>query len=82
MKIDIFLIKKSLFRVYYISMNDPLGKISILLLLFYMGWYILDQNKLIENQNQKIQQMQQQLMLDEMIFKQYQNEFKTKNIIL
>ena len=47
-----------------------------------MGWYILDQNKLIENQNQKIQQMQQQLMLDEMIFKQYQNEFKTKNIIL
>lgn len=63
-------------------MNDPLGKISILLLLFYMGWYILDQNKLIENQNQKIQQMQQQLMLDEMIFKQYQNEFKTKNIIL
>ena len=63
-------------------MNDPLGKVSILLLLFYMGWYILDQNKIIDNQKEQIQHMEQQLFLDELIFKEYQKKFKTNNIIL
>ena len=63
-------------------MNDPLGKVSILLLLFYMGWYILDQNEIIDNQKEQIQHMEQQLFLDELIFKEYQKKFKRNNIIL
>jgi len=60
-------------------MNDALGKISILLLLFYMGWFILDQNKLIQNQRETIQSMKAQLFLDEIILKEYQKNFKTQS---
>jgi hypothetical protein len=60
-------------------MNDALGKISILLLLFYMGWFILDQNKLIQNQRETIQSMKTQLFLDEIILKEYQKKFKTQS---
>jgi len=39
-------------------MNDALTRISVLLLFFYMAWFMWDQNKLVENQNQQIKQLQ------------------------
>ncbi len=65
-------------------MNDTLTRISVLLLIFYMAWFMWDQNKLIENQNQQIKQMQIQSLYDMIIIKQlraknHQSPFYQKN---
>jgi hypothetical protein len=51
-------------------MNDALTRISVLLLVFYMAWYMWDQNKLIEDQAQQIQQMKIQSFYDMVIIQQ------------
>lgn len=43
-------------------MNDHLSIISILLLIFYMMWFMWDQNKLIQNQHEEIRTLQQQVI--------------------
>ena len=43
-------------------MNDHLGKVSVLLLLFYLGWFAWDQRGLIHDQQREIQKLEQQLI--------------------
>jgi hypothetical protein len=43
-------------------MNKHLTLVSLLLLIFYMGWFILDQQKLIENQKEKIIELQSKII--------------------
>jgi cell division protein FtsB len=63
-------------------MNQPLTKISILLLFFYGTWLIWEQFETIKKQNQQIKQLnqenntlQKQLYYDLLIF----NSIKKKN---
>lgn len=55
-------------------MNDALTRISVLLLFFYMSWYMWDQSKLIENQNQQIKQLQIQSLYDMMTIQQLRSK--------
>ena len=48
-------------------MDDHLGKVSILLLLFYLGWFAWDQRGLIHNQQRKIEKLEQQLIFQSVI---------------
>jgi len=43
-------------------MNKHLTLVSLLLLIFYMGWFILDQHKLTENQKEQIQELQKKII--------------------
>lgn len=55
-------------------MNDALTRTSILLLMFFMGWYMWDQHKLIDNQHKQIQQLEAQIFYDLIIIKQLQTK--------
>lgn len=55
-------------------MNKHLTLISLLLLVFYMGWFILDQNKLIQNQSQQIQKLQEQAYYDKLLLEKHYND--------
>jgi hypothetical protein len=48
-------------------MNDHLGKVSVLLLLFYLGWFAWDQRGLIHNQQKEIQRLEQQLIFQNIV---------------
>jgi len=48
-------------------MNNQLGITSILLLLFYVGWFAWDQRTIIEKQNQEIIKLQQQLIFKNIV---------------
>lgn len=48
-------------------MNNQLGITSILLLLFYVGWFAWDQRTIIEKQNQEIIKLQQQLIFQSIV---------------
>jgi hypothetical protein len=48
-------------------MNNQLGITSILLLLFYVGWFAWDQRKIIEKQNQEIIKLNQQLIFKNIV---------------
>ena len=48
-------------------MNDHLGKVSILLLLFYLGWFAWDQRGLIHDQQREIQKLEQQLIFQNIV---------------
>lgn len=65
-------------------MNKQLTKISLMLLFFYMTWFMWDQNKLIENQNQQIKKLQIQSIYDMITIQQLraknnQSPFYQKN---
>lgn len=65
-------------------MNKQLTKISLMLLFFYMAWFMWDQNKLIENQNQQIKKLQIQSIYDMITIQQLraknnQSPFYQKN---
>jgi hypothetical protein len=49
------------------SMSNHLTIVSILLLLFYMAWFMWDQNKLIHNQRDQIKQLEMQSFYDAII---------------
>ena len=51
-------------------MNDALTRISVLLLIFYMAWYIWDQNELIKSQSQYIEALQVQSLYDAITIQQ------------
>lgn len=51
-------------------MNDALTRISVLLLIFYMAWYMWDQNELIESQSQYIEALQIQSLYDTITIQQ------------
>lgn len=51
-------------------MNDALTRVSVLLLIFYMAWFMWDQHQLIEKQRQQIQQLQIQSFYDMVIMQQ------------
>ena len=51
-------------------MNDALTRISVLLLIFYMAWYMWDQNELIESQAQYIEALQIQSLYDTITIQQ------------
>ena len=51
-------------------MNDALARISVLLLIFYMAWYMWDQNELIESQSQYIEALQIQSLYDTITIQQ------------
>jgi hypothetical protein len=51
-------------------MNDALTRISVLLLIFYMAWYMWDQNELIESQSQYIEALQVQSLYDTITIQQ------------
>lgn len=48
-------------------MDDHLGKVSILLLLFYLGWFAWDQRGLICDQQREIQKLEQQLIFQSIV---------------
>ena len=48
-------------------MNKQLGVTSILLLLFYVGWFAWDQRTIIEKQNQEIIKLNQQLIFKNIV---------------
>ena len=60
-------------------MNEALTRVSILLLVFYMAWFMWDQHKLIQNQREKIQQLEVQSFYDLIIIKQLQTQQYDKN---
>jgi len=51
-------------------MNDTLTRISVLLLIFYMAWYMWDQNELIESQSKYIEALQIQSLYDTITIQQ------------
>jgi len=51
-------------------MNDTLTRISVLLLIFYMAWYMWDQNELIKSQSQYIEALQVQSLYDTITIQQ------------
>tara|TARA_B100000035_G_scaffold78761_1_gene65794 strand:- start:3431 stop:3637 length:207 start_codon:yes stop_codon:yes gene_type:complete len=51
-------------------MNDALTRISVLLLIFYMAWYMWDQNELIKSQAQYIESLQIQSLYDTITIQQ------------
>ena len=51
-------------------MNDALTRISVLLLIFYMAWYMWDQNELIKSQSQYIEALQVQSLYDTITIQQ------------
>ena len=51
-------------------MNDALTRTSILLLIFYMAWYMWDQNELIESQSKYIEALQIQSLYDTITIQQ------------
>ena len=51
-------------------MNDALTRISVLLLIFYMAWYMWDQNELIQSQSQYIEALQIQSLYDTITIQQ------------
>lgn len=52
-------------------MNEPLGKISILLLIFYMGWYLWDQNQVIQDQKIYIDHLEKELITRKFLLGEY-----------
>jgi hypothetical protein len=54
-------------KYYNITMNDHLGKVSVLLLLFYLGWFAWDQRGLIHDQQREIQKLEQQLIFQSIV---------------
>jgi len=47
--------------------NDHLGTISLLLLIFFLSWFAWDQNKVIQKQNLQIQELRQQIVIQNMM---------------
>ena len=63
-------------------MNDHLSIISILLLIFYMMWFMWDQNQLIQKQHEEIRALQQQVIFHNLFnirTQQYQNPLYQQN---
>ena len=64
-------------------MKDALTRISVLLLIFYMAWYMWDQNELIESQSQYIEALQIQSLYDTITIQQLRAQqdlpFRIKN---
>ena len=55
-------------------MNNHLSIISLLLLLFYMMWFMWDQNELIKTQHEEIRRMQEQIILQNLFINEtYRN---------
>tara|TARA_B100000989_G_scaffold295832_1_gene277691 strand:+ start:7281 stop:7478 length:198 start_codon:yes stop_codon:yes gene_type:complete len=47
--------------------NDHLGTISLLLLIFFLSWFAWDQHKVIQKQNLQIQELKQQIVIQNMM---------------
>jgi hypothetical protein len=48
-------------------MKDHLSIVSVLLLLFYMGWFMWDQKELLRQQNDRIKQLEGELIIKEIL---------------
>ena len=55
-------------------MNEALIRTSLLVLAFFVGWFMWDQHKLIDNQRQQIQQLQIKAFYDAVIIQQLQTQ--------
>ena len=60
-------------------MNDALTRTSLLVLAFFVGWFMWDQYKLIEDQRKKIQQLEVQSFYDMIIIQQLQTQQYDRN---
>jgi hypothetical protein len=60
-------------------MNDALIRTSLLVLAFFVGWFMWDQHKLIQNQREKIQQLEIQSFYDMIIIQQLQTQQYDRN---
>jgi hypothetical protein len=60
-------------------MNDALTRTSLLVLAFFVGWFMWDQYKLIEDQRKKIQQLEIQSFYDMIIIQQLQTQQYDRN---
>ena len=60
-------------------MNDALTRTSLLVLAFFVGWFMWDQHKLIQNQREKIQQLEIQSFYDMIIIQQLQTQQYDRN---
>lgn len=61
-------------------MNDHLGTISLLLLIFFLSWFAWDQNQLLQKQNLQIQELQQQIVIQNMMQNMIINMPRESNI--
>lgn len=48
-------------------MKDHLSIVSVLLLLFYMGWFMWDQKELLRQQNDRIKELERELIIKEIL---------------
>lgn len=55
-------------------MSKHLSVVSTLLLLFYMGWFMWEQNQVIKKQNQEINQLKQQILIQNIFMGMAQKE--------
>jgi len=59
-------------------MNEPLTKVSILLVIFYMGWYLWEQNKVIQDQNIYIEHLEKELISRKFLLGEYNIQMQPK----
>ena len=59
-------------------MNEPLTKVSILLVIFYMGWYLWEQNKVIQDQNIYIEHLEKELIARKFLLGEYNIQMQPK----
>tara|TARA_B100001094_G_scaffold328837_1_gene390183 strand:+ start:3752 stop:3982 length:231 start_codon:yes stop_codon:yes gene_type:complete len=52
-------------------MNEPLTRISIFLLIFYMGWYLWDQSQVIQDQKIYIEHLEKELITRKFLLGEY-----------
>ena len=48
-------------------MNQPLSIVSLLLLIFYLGWFAWEQRGLLHEQQREIQKLEQQLIFQSIV---------------
>lgn len=48
-------------------MNQPLSIISLLLLIFYLGWFAWEQRELIHDQQREIEKLEQKLIFQSIV---------------
>lgn len=52
-------------------MNEPLTRISIFLLIFYMAWYLWDQSQVIQDQKIYIDHIEKELITRKFLLGEY-----------
>lgn len=71
------MLKETILSIPYF-MNNHLTVVSLLLLLFYMAWFMWDQNTLINNQRNQIKELEMQSFYDAVIIQHLKQKYNQK----